>query len=182
MTPGRATDVTLRPARVDDAAALASLYADNRVFLEPYEPPRSESFFREDGQRAALRRLTELRAAGASERFLILEGDRAVGVLSVSNIIRGPLQSATIGYFVARSHNGRGIATAAVRRVCDWAFEDAELHRLEAGTLVDNLASQRVLEHNGFTRIGHARKYLFIAGAWRDHILFQRVADDPPPA
>src|SRR6476646_10044040 len=47
----------------------------------------------------------------------------------------------------------------------------------EAGTLVDNVASQRVLEKNGFERIGLARAYLRIAGAWRDHILFQRVAE-----
>jgi ribosomal-protein-alanine N-acetyltransferase len=51
------------------------------------------------------------------------------------------------------------------------------MHRLEAGTLVDNVASQRVLEKNGFERIGLARAYLRIAGAWRDHILFQRVAE-----
>jgi ribosomal-protein-alanine N-acetyltransferase len=51
------------------------------------------------------------------------------------------------------------------------------MHRLEAGTLVDNVASQRVLEKNGFERIGLARAYLRIAGEWRDHILFQRVAE-----
>jgi [ribosomal protein S5]-alanine N-acetyltransferase len=58
------------------------------------------------------------------------------------------------------------------------AFEELELHRVEAGTLVDNVASQRVLEKNGFTRIGLARRYLRIAGAWRDHILFQRTIED----
>ena len=45
------------------------------------------------------------------------------------------------------------------------------------GTLVDNLASQRVLEKNGFDRIGLARRYLRIAGDWCDHVLFQRVAE-----
>jgi ribosomal-protein-alanine N-acetyltransferase len=34
-----------------------------------------------------------------------------------------------------------------------------------------------VLEKNGFERIGLARRYLKIAGEWRDHFLFQRVAD-----
>jgi ribosomal-protein-alanine N-acetyltransferase len=57
------------------------------------------------------------------------------------------------------------------------AFGELGLHRLEAGTLVDNAASRRVLEKNGFEHIGLARRYLHIGGDWRDHLLFQRVAD-----
>ena len=53
------------------------------------------------------------------------------------------------------------------------------LHRVEAATLVGNLRSQAVLRRNGFTLIGTAPRYLRIAGAWRDHLLFQRLADDP---
>jgi len=34
-----------------------------------------------------------------------------------------------------------------------------------------------VLEKHGFERIGVARNYLRIAGAWRDHLLYQRTAD-----
>jgi ribosomal-protein-alanine N-acetyltransferase len=174
--------VVLRPSRVEDAAGIARLYASQRSFLAPYEPARSDAFFTEAGQRRQLQRERELRAAGAVERFLIVADGVDVGVLSVSNILRGPLQSAVIGYFVAREHNGRGVATRAVGLVVEWAFEEAGLHRLEAGTLVDNHASQRVLERNGFERIGLARRYLHVAGEWRDHILFQRTADDPSPA
>jgi ribosomal-protein-alanine N-acetyltransferase len=51
------------------------------------------------------------------------------------------------------------------------------LHRVEAATLVDNLPSQAVLRRNGFTLIGLAPRYLRIAGTWRDHLLFQRLAE-----
>ena len=78
---------------------------------------------------------------------------------------------------MAREVNGRGIATHAVGEVCRWAFGEAGLHRLEAGTLLDNHASQKVLAKNGFEQIGIARRYLLINGDWRDHVLFQRVAD-----
>lgn len=171
--------IALRPSRIGDAATLARLYTEQRAFLAPFEPTRPEWFFTEDGQRTVLRRDQELRAAGASERFLIVRGDVVVGVLSISNIVRGALESATVGYFVAQDHNGRGVATAAVALAVEWAFEEAGLHRLEAGTLLDNLASQLVLERNAFTRIGIAPRYLFIAGEWRDHLIFQRTADDP---
>jgi len=61
--------------------------------------------------------------------------------------------------------------------VIEFAFGELELHRLEAGTLVDNHASQRVLEKNGFERFGLAHRFLLIAGEWRDHILFERIND-----
>jgi ribosomal-protein-alanine N-acetyltransferase len=57
------------------------------------------------------------------------------------------------------------------------AFGELDLHRLEAGTLPDNSASQRVLEKNGFERYGLARRFLLIAGEWRDHVLFERIAE-----
>ena len=53
------------------------------------------------------------------------------------------------------------------------AFDELGLHRVEAGTLVHNVGSQRVLERNGFVRFGLAPQYLRIAGRWQDHVLFQ---------
>ncbi len=44
---------------------------------------------------------------------------------------------------------------------------------MQAETLLHNTGSQRVLERNGFERIGLAPAYLRIAGSWQDHILFQ---------
>lgn len=49
---------------------------------------------------------------------------------------------------------------------------------MEAATLIDNVTSQRVLEKNGFERIGLARRFLRIDDEWRDFFLFQRLADD----
>jgi ribosomal-protein-alanine N-acetyltransferase len=90
------------------------------------------------------------------------------------------LQSASVGYWVGAEHTGRGLATAMVAHALDGAV-DLGLHRVEAGTLVVNVASQRVLARAGFERIGVARDFLFIAGRWQDHVLFQRVLHDDPP-
>ena len=54
------------------------------------------------------------------------------------------------------------------------------LHRVEAGTLVHNESSQRVLEACGFEYYGTAPKFLFINGAWQDHRLYQRILHDNP--
>jgi ribosomal-protein-alanine N-acetyltransferase len=162
--------VVIRPLELPDADELAALVIENRAFLAPFEPEREERFYTVDGQR-------EWIANDALRAFAILDGDRIAGTVTMSNIVRGPLQSANLGYWVAERLGGRGLATAAVGEVADLAFGELALHRLEAGTLVDNLPSQRVLEKNGFEPIGLARRYLRIAGEWRDHLLFQRTAD-----
>ncbi|MDX6592713.1 MAG: [ribosomal protein S5]-alanine N-acetyltransferase [Gaiellales bacterium] len=167
--------VELRPVRVADAESLARIYSANRTFLAPYDPIRPDGFFTVDGQRRELEQVVQQSAADLRHRFVILADARPVGVLSVSNVVRGVFQSANLGYWVVREMNGQGVGTRAVGAVCRWAFGPGGLHRLEAGTMVDNVASQRVLEKNGFERIGLARDYLHIGGDWRDHILFQRV-------
>lgn len=77
--------------------------------------------------------------------------------------------------------HGRGVATTAVDAILRVAFDELGLHRVQAGTLVHNRASRRVLAKNGFTEIGLAPRYLQIAGRWQDHVLHQRLADDPLP-
>jgi ribosomal-protein-alanine N-acetyltransferase len=167
----------LRPVRLEDAADLAQIYSDNRAFFAPYDPPRTDGFFTEQGQRTELEQAVAQAAVGARYRYAILDGDQIVGMASMSNVVRGPFQSANLGYWVVESHNGRGVGTRAVGLVLEAAFQEHGLHRLEAGTLLDNVASQRVLRKNGFEEIGIAPRYLFIAGDWRDHLLFQRLSD-----
>jgi [ribosomal protein S5]-alanine N-acetyltransferase len=169
--------VELRPARVEDAESLAALYAAQREFLAPFDPIRPDVFYTVAGQRTELEQAVAHSRADLRHRFVIVAGGDIVGTLGISNIVRGQFQSANLGYFVAREVNGRGVATRAVGLAVERAFGTLGLHRLEAGTLVDNLGSQRVLEKNRFERIGLARNYLRIAGAWRDHVLFQRVAE-----
>ena len=159
----------IRPLAANDAGELAALLVENRAFLAPFEPDRGERFYTAVGQLERLEREDK-------HAFAILDGEQIAGTVTLSNVVRGPLQSANLGYWVAERANGRGLATKAVGQVILVAFGELGLHRLEAGTLVDNLASRRVLEKNGFEEIGIARGYLHIGGAWRDHMLFQLLA------
>jgi ribosomal-protein-alanine N-acetyltransferase len=170
-------DVRLRPLELGDAPLLARLFTSQRAFMAPFDPPRPDSFYSEDGQRLELELLERERAADRLYRFLIEADGHPAGLLSVSRITRGPFQNGGLGYWVAEELNGRGVGTGAVARVCEWGFGEAGLHRLEAATLVDNIASQTVLRRNAFVEIGLCPRYLFIAGAWRDHLLFAKTAD-----
>ena len=165
----------IRPLTADDADELVFLLTENRAHLAPFEPDRGERFYTVEGQLERLEREDK-------HAFAILDGEQIAGTVALSNVVRGPLQSANLGYWVAERLTGRGLATKAVGEVIPFAFAELGLHRLEAGTLVDNIASQRVLEKNGFERIGIARGYLHIGGAWRDHVLFQLLGAEESAA
>lgn len=73
---------------------------------------------------------------------------------------------------------GKGYATEVARKLITVGFEDLNLHKIEAGTDVENQASIRVLEKVGMVREGLRRKILPIRGEWRDGYLFALVEDD----
>jgi ribosomal-protein-alanine N-acetyltransferase len=160
--------------------ALVTLLRANREFLAPWEPQRSDDYFTHEHQEAAVGDSLKQYEAGATVPHVILEDDEIVGRITLSNIVRGPFQSANLGYWVAAAVNGRGVASAAVGAMIRLAFDELGLHRIEAGTLLHNVGSQRVLERNGFIRFGVAPRYLRIAGVYQDHAIYQRLADDAP--
>jgi ribosomal-protein-alanine N-acetyltransferase len=173
------TTVTIRPADRSHAGDLAALFAAQREHLAPYDPRREPGFYTRAGQRARLTAVERDRDAGVAYRCLIFEGRELAGEIALSNVVRRSFQSANLGYWVAAERCGRGVASAAVAAICELAFGELELHRLEAGTLLHNVGSQIVLDRNGFCAFGVASEYLRIAGAWCDHVLFQRIADAP---
>lgn len=156
-----------------DAAALAALLRANREFLAPWSPARDDSYFTAETQGAILRSELDVYAREAMVPLVILdEGGQVAGRISLNGITRGAFQSASVGYWVSQSRNGRGLASAAVAEVIGLAFRGLGLHRLQAETLLHNTPSQRVLIRNGFRPFGVAPSYIKIAGEWQDHVLF----------
>lgn len=169
--------VSLRLIRLSDAAEVSAVTTRNRQFLRPFDPVRPPEYFSERGQRGRISSLLAQYDAGTMVPFVIVQDAAIVGSLNLNNIVRGSFESASLGYWVDEGAGGHGVATAAVRLATTHAFDVLGLHRVEAGTLVTNERSQRVLMKNGFTRYGLAPKYLNIDGRWQDHVLFQRLAD-----
>ncbi|WP_431246845.1 GNAT family N-acetyltransferase [Leifsonia xyli] len=168
----------LRVRKEQDAAALAAAYQRNRGHLAPWDPTRTEDFFTEGGQLSQTRELLALREMDAALPLVLVEGSEVAGGVTLSGIVRGAFQSATVGYWLDRDHTGRGLASAALASVIEASRDQYGLHRLQAATLLANHASQSVLTRAGFERIGVAPKYLQIAGRWQDHVLFQRILHD----
>lgn len=171
--------VTLRPPRISDHDSWAALRQTSHAYLQPWEPTWPE----DDLTRAAFRRrlaiyTREMEAGNAWPFFIFTDADQAlVGAITLSNVRRGVAETGTLGYWIGQPHAGRGHATSAVRAMVAYAFDDLNLHRVEAACVPGNLASRRVLEKSGFVLEGQARAYLKINGAWADHLLFGNVND-----
>jgi len=165
-----------RMITLDDVPALAELYRANRDFLAPFEPVRDDDYYSAEGQLAVVQEALERSEQGAILPHVILDEDgHMVGRITLNGIVRGAFQSCSIGYWLAADVTGRGLATAAVRDIIRVAFDDLGLHRIQGETLLDNVASQRVLERTGFVRFGIAATYLNIAGRWQDCAIYQLI-------
>lgn len=174
-------EVRLRPAALGDAGPLAESLSRSRTYMRPWEPVRPDAFYTEQGQRERLAVALADRDAGRAMPWVLCDAqDRAIGTFTLNGVVLGPFRSAALGYWVDVDFAGRGLATAAVRLICELARDELRLHRIEAATLPYNEASQRVLANCGFEQIGLAPGYLHIDGEWRDHRLFQRVLHDGP--
>jgi ribosomal-protein-alanine N-acetyltransferase len=170
---------TIRELAAEDAAAMADAYRRNREHLAPWDPRRDEEFYTEAGQAAAIAGQLASVSSGLLAAWVLTHEDRVVGRVNLNNIVMGVLRSASIGYWVDAEHLGKGLASGAVEYACAQA-QGRGLHRVEAGTLLHNTASQRVLERCGFEVYGMAPRFLFIAGDWQDHRLYQRILHDNP--
>ncbi len=172
--------VTLRLVEPADSPRLAEAYARNRSHLARWEPTRTEELFTAARHVDDITRVLESHRNGSAIPLVLTTGEEVVGRVTLSGITRGAFQSASLGYWIDARHAGHGIMSTAVAAVLAIARDDLRLHSLQAGTLIRNEASQRVLKRAGFEQIGLAPRHLRIAGAWQDRALFQRILRDRP--
>ena len=167
-------EVGLRPWGLDDAEELSAMYGAAATELAVEEPWCGPEFLTAAGQGARVRRCL---ADEAAEGFVITVSGAIVGHLSLDRIRRDILESADIGYWVAPRHRRHGIVTRAIGLAVAHAFDGLGLHRIHATTDLDNTASCRALEANGFQRVGVIHDFALVGGRWRDGQLYQLTAD-----
>jgi len=95
-----------------------------------------------------------------------------VGGFELSNVSYWPKQSASIGYWISEKHSGKKYATQAVTNITLWALKSLNLVKVEAGTMLGNIPSQRVLKNAGFVQEGISHTYGEINGRFEDHYLW----------
>ncbi|MDV4149540.1 GNAT family protein [Clostridium sp. AL.422] len=167
--------ITLKSLTPDCADELIDYYTRNKEHLSYYEPTRDNSFYTIEAQRDILMESYKNLMNGTGIDLGIYKDDLLIGKIKVSNIVYGVFKSGIVGYSIDKDYQGRGYMTEALNLVLKYSEEELELHRLEASVLTDNYKSKSVLLKCGFNEIGLNEKYLFINGAWRDHITFYKI-------
>ena len=170
----------LRSPHRRDHAEWSRLREASREQLERWEPRWSEHEFTPRSFRRRIRWYAEGARRDTSYSFFVCakEGGRMLGGVTLDAVRRGTTQRAVLGYWLATGETGKGYMTEAVRAVMSFAFRDLKLHRIEAASIPENVASVRVLERAGFEREGYMRSYIRIDGRWEDHLLYAVIDPD----
>ena len=179
-------DLVLRPIRYRDRKEWTEVRSRNRDWLAPWEASNPMPGGGLPSYRQMVRSLNIQAAQGTALPFVITEwtpGFREpviIGQLTVSSIVWGSAMMATLGYWVDRSHAGRGIAPTAVAMATDHCFGALGLHRMEINIKPDNGPSLRVVEKLGFRDEGYRPRFLHINGEWADHRSFALTSEEVP--
>ena len=170
----------------DHAQRMVSYFETNRAHLAPWEPPFPKGMFTSlFWERRLVQNQQEYRA-GTSMRLVLLNRENPHGALlglaNFTQFVRGAFMACTLGYSLDQDAQGKGIMYEALSAGIHHCFGPLRMHRVMANYLPINERSGRLLRRLGFTVEGYARDYIYIDGAWRDHILtalHNPAASDP---
>lgn len=163
--------VSLRPFCQEDAPRLAELANNEKIavnlrdgFPHPYTPEDAEKFI-------------EMALSKPDQIFAIEYQGEYVGNIGVhlkSDVYR---LGAEIGYFLGEPYWGKGIMTKAVNLVCDYAFRELGIVRIDTGVFDFNPASMRVLEKCGFVREAVFRKSVIKRGKICNEVRYAKIKE-----
>jgi ribosomal-protein-alanine N-acetyltransferase len=168
--------VMLRPLVAPDFSAWSEVRRRNHDWLTVWEPKRSahapdpthdrDAFSARCGQRERDRQ------TGAGYAFGLFVDNAFAGEINLNNVVRGALQTGTVGYWIDQVKAGHSYVAEGVVVVLRYAFEDLGLHRVEICIVPRNHNSRRVMEKLAIRDEGTALRFLEINGVWEDHVRY----------
>ncbi len=156
------------------APLLVDFFRRNEGHLARWDPPRPAGIQTPEFWQAECERAVDECNDGLVARWVFFMGggeSQIIGRVNYTQIARGPFQSCLLGYAIDAAHEGRGLMREALEATIVHAFDALRLHRIQASHMPANVRSGRLLRKLGFRREGLAPQYLYIDGAWRDHVL-----------
>jgi len=167
------------PQQRDARAFIAAATASRRLHGLWVQAPTTPARFRNYVERFAG---AKSRAPASATHVGLLacrkDDDALVGVLNFSEIIRGGFQSTYLGYYALAPYAGEGYMSEALKLALQVAFRSLKLHRIEVNIQPANARSTALIRPAGFVREGYSRRYVKIAGRWRDHERWALLVED----
>jgi RimJ/RimL family protein N-acetyltransferase len=169
--------VQLRPREPRDADVIPLFEhsADERsgwMIMPPRSPVATRKAIEESAGNRPGPRTLELDLAIARR-----EDDRMVGGINVNEVDQ---TNGTFAYGVGigREHKGNGYAAEAVLLVMRFMFDERRFQKCEARVYDYNSASISLHRKLGFTEEGRLRRHLFLAGEYRDELIFGMTVEE----
>lgn len=174
--------VMLRPLAANDFREWSEVRRRNHDWLTVWEPSRPIHQVDPVNDRSAftsrcLQRDRD-RSNGTAYQFGLFIDQHVAGEVNLNNVIRGAMQSGTIGYWIDQEQAGHGYIAEAVVVVIQFAFEQLGLHRVEICIVPRNERSHRVMHKLGVREEGLAQRYLEINGVWEDHVRYGMTVEE----
>lgn len=174
--PRRTERLTLRPATADDAEAMFTYRSISSVAQWMTKLPTELGAWRADfGHRFPYALMIELDGEVVGDLFLKTENAWAQAEArdAAKDVV------AEIGWCLTPAHEGRGLATEAVRELLAVAFDGLDLRRVVANCFADNEPSWRLMERVGLRREAHSlRSALHRDGEWYDELSYALLAEE----
>ena len=172
----------MRPLAANDFREWSEVRRRNHDWLTVWEPSRQPHHADPVLDRGAFtsrcRQRDRDRASGTAYQFGLFVDQHVAGEVNINNVVRGAMQSATIGYWIDQAHAGQGYVAEAVVVVLQFAFEQLGLHRVEICIVPRNERSRRIVEKLKIRDEGVALRYLEINGVWEDHVRYGITAEE----
>jgi ribosomal-protein-alanine N-acetyltransferase len=168
--------VVLRPLTPADFGPWSEVRVRNEAWLTPWEPLRAASLVDPTRNRDAFASRCAARERerqmGVAYGFALFVDNAFAGEVNLNNVVRGALQTCTVGYWIDRARAGHRYVAEAVIVLARFAFEELQLHRMEICIVPRNSNSRRVMELLAIREEGVAQRYLEINGVWEDHVRY----------
>jgi len=145
-------DVYIEKLQVTDAGELYKFELENRTFFEEMVPTRGNDYYNLEVFKERHESLLEEQVQGSSHFYLIKDKDSSIlGRINIVDIDESQ-KNGNLGYRVGQAYTGKNIATKALKLLVE-SVNDKDIKQIKAKTTNNNIASQKVLEKNGFERI-----------------------------
>ncbi|WP_116644623.1 GNAT family N-acetyltransferase [Salinivibrio sp. HTSP] len=161
----------IRPLTLADTDLVFQFEQQNRAYFETYIESRGEAFYRQAGVYDHICELLALYQKGQHVSMLITDAEgQLLGRVNISQI-DAVSASGSLGYRIAEQHTGKGVASRAVKYALEIAREHG-LVTLNAMASTTNIASQTVLERNGFNLCDKKFNVAYVAGELIDYLCY----------
>jgi ribosomal-protein-serine acetyltransferase len=163
-------EITLREMKEEDATSLYALIDENREYLRQFLGWVDANQSSDDVE-AFIVSSKQIQQIRGGTNYVIWYCGNIVGVVSL-NYVDWANHHTGIGYWLAADMQGRGIMTAAVRRLIDYVFDELGLNRVEIRCAVENQKSRAIPERLGFTYEGTLRQGEWLYDRYVNHMVY----------